>query len=299
MKKVLWLIAIVALAVAAGCSTSSPGDRAPRSNSPKLSTGTMDDWIASVCRFQRYAGDLPVPRWICKGFPEGEFGTLLFVSRFSSQAEMLAHPEQWSGRYSYASCTSGDGSVTVFVSDVSGIGSKGAAVQLTGQSLQPLTEFGCIITEANPYQSPPAAQRTSQPQPAPLTPAWTPASPAPASTLASPAPSSAQPSLADADLQGFLNFPGARCNYTNPAVVIAKTSDSLVVICQTGVGRHYYRGFGLQNGLSVEIDDPVRNGAGFVATNNGVQYSVAPDALLITQDSTVLSHEPMLEYWSG
>jgi hypothetical protein len=82
-------------------------------------------------------------------------------------------------------------------------------------------------------------------------------------------------------------------------LVIAKTSNSLVVICQTGVGRYYYKGYGLQNSLSVEIDDPVRNGATFVATNNGVQYSVSPDALTITQGSTVLSSEPMVEYWSG
>jgi hypothetical protein len=34
------------------------------------------------------------------------------------------------------------------------------------------------------------------------------------------------------------------------------------------VGRFYYKGFGLQNGLSVEIDDPVLMGAAstFVAT---------------------------------
>jgi hypothetical protein len=57
-------------------------------------------------------------------------------------------------------------------------------------------------------------------------------------------------------------------------------------------------GVGLQNGLSVEIDDPVQPGAGFVATNNGVQYSVSPGALVITQGSSVLSSEPMLEYWS-
>lgn len=36
-----------------------------------------------------------------------------------------------------------------------------------------------------------------------------------------------------------------------------------------------------------------------VATNNGVQYSVSPAALIITQGSTVLSIEPMLEYWSA
>lgn len=49
-----------------------------------------------------------------------------------------------------------------------------------------------------------------------------------------------------------------------------------MVICETGVGRFYYKGFGLQNGQSVEIDDPVQTGAAFVATNNGVQYSVSP-----------------------
>ena len=63
-----------------------------------------------------------------------------------------------------------------------------------------------------------------------------------------------------------------RCNYTNSAVAIGRTSDSLVVICETGVGWFYYKGFGLQNGLSVDIDDPVLIGAAstFVATNHGV-----------------------------
>jgi hypothetical protein len=30
-----------------------------------------------------------------------------------------------------------------------------------------------------------------------------------------------------------------------------------------------------------------------------VQYSVSPGALLITQSASVLSNEPMLEYWSA
>ena len=80
-------------------------------------------------------------------------------------------------------------------------------------------------------------------------------------------------------------------------MVIADTADSAVVICETGAGRFYYRGVGLQNGLSVEIDDPVQSGAGFVATNNGVQYAVSPGALLITQG--VLSNDPIVEYWSA
>jgi hypothetical protein len=41
-------------------------------------------------------------------------------------------------------------------------------------------------------------------------------------------------------------------SYSNPAVAIGRTSQSLVVICETGVGRFYYKGVGLENGLSVE-----------------------------------------------
>jgi hypothetical protein len=47
------------------------------------------------------------------------------------------------------------------------------------------------------------------------------------------------------------------------------------------------------------IDDPVQTGAAFAATNNGVQYLVSPTELTITQGSTMLSNEPMLEYWSA
>jgi hypothetical protein len=44
---------------------------------------------------------------------------------------------------------------------------------------------------------------------------------------------------------------------------------------------------------------PVQTGAAFVATNNGVQYSVSSAALIMTQSSTVMSNEPMSEYWSA
>lgn len=39
--------------------------------------------------------------------------------------------------------------------------------------------------------------------------------------------------------------------------------------------------------------------AGFVATNDGVRYAVSPNALAITQGSSVLSNAPMVEYWSA
>ena len=99
----------------------------------------------------------------------------------------------------------------------------------------------------------------------------------PSPTVVPPSPENGYQIPPDADTQGFVGYPGARCNYANPAVT-GRTSESLAVICQTGVGRLCYKGVGLKNGLSVEIDDPVQTGVAFVATNNGVQYSVSPAA---------------------
>lgn len=138
---------------------------------------------------------------------------------------------------------------------------------------------------------------TGRPSAAPAQPL--PGSAMPPSTAPPRAPDTGRQIPADADSQGFLGYPGARCNYTNPAVVIARTADSALSICQTGAGRYYYRGVGLGSGLSVEIDDPVRTATGFVAMNNGVRYSVSPGALIIIQGSNVLSNEPMLEYWAA
>ena len=88
------------------------------------------------------------------------------------------------------------------------------------------------------------------------------------------------------------------CNDTNPAVAITRTAKSRVVICETGAGRLYYKELGLDSGLPIEIDDPMRIGTGFLVTNEGVQYSLSRAGLVITQGSEVLSYEAMLEYWS-
>lgn len=102
---------------------------------------------------------------------------------------------------------------------------------------------------------------------------------------------------AGTDSQGFVGRPAARCNADNDAVVIARTDASLVVVCETGVGRYYYKGVRLEDGAAIEIDDPVRTGSGFTATNNGVQYSLDSTALEITDGSKELASEPMLQYW--
>ena len=74
---------------------------------------------------------------------------------------------------------------------------------------------------------------------------------APSPTVVPPSPAWASDS-ARPDSQGFVGYPGARSNYTNPAVAIGRTADSVVVTCETGVGRFCYKGVGLKNGQSVE-----------------------------------------------
>jgi hypothetical protein len=126
-----------------------------------------------------------------------------------------------------------------------------SALAAESKMLQPLRSYGFEI-------SPPPNPSVEPPPPTTL-PGNTNAMPAP---TAVPLPDSGRRIPPDADRQGFLGYPGARCNYTNPAVVIARTADSALVICETGAGRYCYRGVGLKNGLSVEIDDPLQTGAG-------------------------------------
>jgi serine/threonine-protein kinase len=100
------------------------------------------------------------------------------------------------------------------------------------------------------------------------------------------------------DGQGFMSPADARCNHTNPAAFIGRTTKSLVVVCQTGVGRYYYQGVRISDGAAISVDDPVPNGSGFVATNagNGTQYRVTPTALTIVGgDGQVIATEPMVE----
>lgn len=107
------------------------------------------------------------------------------------------------------------------------------------------------------------------------------------------------PQSSGTDSQGSVDVSGVHCNSTNPAVATGRTAQSLVLICETGVGRLYYKGMRLSDGSSVEIDDPVRTETGFTVTNAGVRYSLSRDALVITQGSTQLASEPMLQYWSN
>jgi hypothetical protein len=108
----------------------------------------------------------------------------------------------------------------------------------------------------------------------------------------------ARPAPQGTDLEGFLGYPGARCNSANPAVAIGRTSKSLVVVCQNYAAGFYYKGFGLKDGRSVEVDDLERGDDNFTTTTNGAIYLVSSAALIVARGSNIVLDEPMLEYWS-
>lgn len=103
--------------------------------------------------------------------------------------------------------------------------------------------------------------------------------------------------VSGADRQGFLAPSDARCNYTNPAVFIGRTTKSHVVVCETGVGRYYYQGVRISDGAAISVDDPISSGTGFVATGDGgTQYRLTPSALtIVSGDGRILATEPMVE----
>ncbi|NLE78651.1 MAG: Hsp70 family protein [Rhodococcus sp.] len=114
-----------------------------------------------------------------------------------------------------------------------------------------------------------------------------------------PSVATVAPTVAGTDGQGFVDVPEARCNHTNNAVAIARTTDSLVVVCETGAGRYYYKGVRMADGAAIEIDDPAPSGPGkFTATNGAVQYRLSPSWLVIIDGSDVVGEETMVEYWS-
>ncbi|MFD6860042.1 Hsp70 family protein [Rhodococcus sp. NPDC060090] len=121
----------------------------------------------------------------------------------------------------------------------------------------------------------------------------------PTTTRTSATPPRSVVAVTNADAQGFVGGDGPRCNADNEAVGIARTADSLMVVCRTGVDRLYYKGIRVDDGSGIEIEDPVATADGFRATNAGVTYRFDDRALLITESGAELAREPMLEFWSA
>lgn len=152
-------------------------------------------------------------------------------------------------------------------------------------------------TESNTAAVPSAAAPISQS--APNVQAEPPAAVVPTSAPVVPTRARSIP-VSGADSQGFLGSSGPRCNADNLAVAIGRTTDSTIVVCETGVGRYYYKGVRITDAAGIELDDPRPSVGGFVATNpaDGTQYRLDRSSLTIVSDGEVLAEEPMREYYA-
>lgn len=101
------------------------------------------------------------------------------------------------------------------------------------------------------------------------------------------------------DRQGWQSSTSARCNYIDPAVLVAESVSARIVICETGAGSYYYRAYQTKNGNAIEISFPTRTPSGWQATNKGVTYDLTPSSLTITKAGKVLMDEAMLVYDGG
>jgi serine/threonine protein kinase len=128
---------------------------------------------------------------------------------------------------------------------------------------------------------------------------------APPSTTASETPttqatstSTAPVALPGTDAQGFVDYPGARCDVGSSPAALARTAQSVFVVCRAGPGDFYYRGIRLSDGAGIELANVVRSSGGFDVTNptDGTRYQIRPDSLTIFPPDGRAIIEPMVEY---
>jgi serine/threonine-protein kinase len=106
--------------------------------------------------------------------------------------------------------------------------------------------------------------------------------------------------LPGTDAQGFIDYPGARCDADTSPAALARTTQSVFVVCRSGPGDFYYRGVRLSDGAGIELANAVRSSGGFDVTNptDGTRYQIRPDGLTIITPNGQTFTEPMVAYSS-
>ncbi len=107
-------------------------------------------------------------------------------------------------------------------------------------------------------------------------------------------------SLPGTDRQGFVDYPGARCDPGNEPAVMARTTLSVLVVCQLSPGSYYYRAVRISDGASIELANAVRTSAGFDVTNpaDGSLRQVRPTYVRIEFPGGPVQSEPTVGYAS-
>jgi hypothetical protein len=96
------------------------------------------------------------------------------------------------------------------------------------------------------------------------------------------------------DGQGYVDST-ARCDAPDTAAAFGSTATSRIAICKTSGGQYQYRGVRVSDGAKL-ILPATQSGGGFVATNDGITYTVTSNALTVSAGNTVIRQEPMVDY---
>jgi len=86
-----------------------------------------------------------------------------------------------------------------------------------------------------------------------------------------------------ADSQGYLDST-ARCTKPDTAVVFGTTETSRVAICKTPGGGFEYRGVRVRDGARLIVTASRTSAGAYVASNDGVTYTVTAKALSVSAD---------------
>ena len=110
-------------------------------------------------------------------------------------------------------------------------------------------------------------------------------------TIATP-PAAADPST---DSLGFVDS-AARCAAPNTAVAFGSTANSRVAICKSPAGLYGYHGVRISDGAKLIASATASADGSFVATQDGVTYTVTSGALVVSDASGVIRREPMVSF---
>lgn len=79
-------------------------------------------------------------------------------------------------------------------------------------------------------------------------------------------------------------------------VVFGSTAGSRVAICRDTDGDYQYRGVRVRDGARLITSATPSSDGAFTATNDGVDYMVASEALVISVQEKVIRDEPMVDF---
>jgi serine/threonine-protein kinase len=165
------------------------------------------------------------------------------------------------------------------------LGGIGVVIELLARqnSTPPATSSSPSTGHAAPPPAP-SYQPEQPPSPPP-----TPLGPAVQPTIAGPP---------GTDAEGWIAYPAARCDTGTQPAAMARTTQSVLVVCEIQPGTFYYRGVRLSDGASIELANAVRSSIGFDVTNptDGTRYMIRPTSLTIAPSDGTASTETVLEY---